>query len=121
MIRTILRVLLLTIALSTATRVFGWWGVPLTAALWGVLSTGDGTSVAVAAGLAWAALLGHDAALGRLGMLASDIGRLFGLPPAVLIVLTLLYPMLLAWSAAVVSGAVTGARKSRATSPHPAQ
>ena len=62
-------------------------------------------------------VLVHDAALGPLGMLASDIGGLFHTPPAVLIVLTLLYPMLLAWSAAVV----IGAGKSRATSPRPTQ
>ena len=117
MIRMALRVLLLTIAFTIATRVVGWWGVPLTAALWGVLSTGDGAPAAIAAGLAWAALLVHDAARGPLGMLASDIGGLFHTPPAVLIVLTLLYPMLLAWSAAVV----IGAGKSRATSPRPTQ
>jgi hypothetical protein len=115
MIRVALRVLLLTIAFTIATRVVGWWGVPLTAALWGVLSTGDGASAAIAAGLAWAALLAHDAALGPLGTLASDIGGLFHASPVVLIVLTLLYPMLLAWSAAVV----TGAGRSTATSLRP--
>jgi hypothetical protein len=117
MIRIVLRVLLLTIAFTIATRVLGWWGVPLTAAAWGAISNGQAVSAAIAAGLAWAGLLMRDAAFGPLGTLASDIGALFHAPPAVLIVVTLLYPMILAWSAAVV----TGAGRSTATSPRPAQ
>jgi hypothetical protein len=138
MIRLLLRVLLLAIAFTIATRGLGWWGVPLTAALWGAIpsffppffhkrgeknsslspkrrSNGEAVSASIAAGLAWAGLLVRDAAFGPLDALASHIGALFHAPPAALMIVTLLYPMVLAWSAAVV----TGARRSTPTSPLP--
>jgi hypothetical protein len=117
MIRMLVRVLMLGLAFAIATRVLGWWGVPLTAALWGVISGGDGALAAVAAALAWAALLARDAAFGPLGKLVSVLGGLFHAPPVLLIVVTLVFPAALAWSAAVVSG---GGRSTR-TSPRPAR
>jgi hypothetical protein len=112
MMRALVRVALLAAAFFIATRVLGWWGVPLAAGLWGIVSGGDGLPAAVGAALAWAALLARDAAFGPFGDLASTLGALFHAPPIVLIVLTLVFPMVLAWSAAVVSGAGRSTRTS---------
>jgi hypothetical protein len=117
MMRVALRLTLLTLAFGLATRVFGWWGVPLTAAGWGLLSNGDGMTAAISVVLAWAALLLRDAAFGPFGDLATTLGQLFHAPPALVIALTLIFPALLAWSAAVVSGA----GRNRPTSPPPAR
>jgi hypothetical protein len=117
MMRAALRLALLSFAFVVATRALGWWGVPLAAAGWGFLSDGHGLSAAASASLAWAALLVRDAAFGPFGDLAATLGQLFHAPPAMVIALTLIFPALLAWSAAVVSGA----GKSRATSPPPAR
>lgn len=114
LIRGLVRVLLLTLAFYIATRLAGWWAVPLTAVVWGWLSDGDGRSAAIAACLAWAALLVRDAIFGPFSELADTLGALFHAPAALVVALTLVFPMLLAWSAAVVSGAV---RRSRSTSP----
>ena len=114
MIRYFVRVLLLALAFYLATRLAGWWAVPVTAAVWGWLSDGDGRSAAIAVCLAWAALLLRDAIFGPFGELADTLGALFHAPAALVVGLTLVFPMLLAWSAAVVSGAV---RRSRSTSP----
>jgi hypothetical protein len=117
-IRALVRVLLLGLAFALATRVLGWWGVPLTAALWGVLSPDtDGGVAALGACLGWAGLLYRDHTFGPIGTLASDLGTLFHLPPLVLFVLTLLFPAVLAWSAAVIGGA----GRSTLTSPRPTQ
>jgi hypothetical protein len=117
MMRTVLRLLLLTIAFYLITQICGWWGVPLAAAVWGLLSDGDGLPAAIAASAAWAALLVRDAAFGPLGDLAATLGGLFHVPPVVLVLLTVSFPALLAWSAAVVSGA----RRSTGTLPPPAR
>jgi hypothetical protein len=122
-IRPLVRLILLTLIFAIATRIGGWWGVPVVAAAWGVVSLGDGLGAAVAACLAWAALLVRDAAFGPFGDLAATLGALFHASPALVIALTLFFPMLLAWSAAVVggavSGAISGAGRSRATSSPP--
>jgi len=117
MMRVLLRLVLLTLAFYLATQLAGWWAVPVTAAVWGALSWGDGLSAAIAACLAWAALLVRDAAFGPFGDLAATLGLLFHARPALVIALTLIFPMLLAWSAAVLSGA----GRSRLTSPPPAR
>jgi hypothetical protein len=123
--RTVLRVLLLGVAFAIATRVLGWWGIPVTAAAWGILSP-DGSGVAaVGASLAWAGLLARDAAFGPLPTLASDLGTLFHAPGLAVVALTLIYPALLAWSAAiiggVIGGVIGGAGRSTLTSPRPTQ
>lgn len=118
MIRSCVRVLLLALAFVLATRVLGWWGVPLTALLWGALSPEtDGGVAALGASLGWAFLLFRDHTFGPIGTLASDLSTLFHLPPLVLFALTLLFPAALAWSAAVIGGA----GRSRLTLPRPAQ
>jgi hypothetical protein len=109
--RAALRFLLLTIAFLLATRVAGWWGVPLLALAWGARSGGDGWSASAAAVLAWAALLLRDAAFGPLGEVMLTLGAIVHVPPVLLVAATLVLPALLAASAAVVGGALTDRRR----------
>lgn len=97
-------------AFALAAR-FGWWTTPLVAGLWGALrprvNSPAGTA-ALAALVAWGLWLlidwwgGH----GALGRLADRLGGLMNLPPAALILMTLLLPAVLAWSAAALAGAL---------------
>jgi hypothetical protein len=89
----------------------GWWAVPAVAALWGVLRprvAAPAGLAALAASLAWGAWLIADWAAGHggFGTLAARLGGVMNLPAFVLILLTLLLAALLAWSSAVLAGAV---------------
>lgn len=100
----------LVAAFALATT-FGWWAIPVVAALWGMLRPAvdaPAGTAALAAGSAWALwLLGdwqanHDA----MGILSTRLGGIMGVPPAVLILATLTLGALLAWSAAALAGAI---------------
>ena len=112
-VRTLLRALLLAAAFALATVLLGWWGVPLAAAAWGALARGaPGSALAAAIGgaLGWGALLLTDSVSGPVGPFATTLGGVVGLPGALLVVVTLLFPALLAWSAAAVAGAIARPR-----------
>ena len=53
-------------------------------------------------------LLLIDAARGPVGEVAARLGGVMGLPPAALVVCTLLFPALLAWSASSIGAAARG-------------
>jgi hypothetical protein len=111
--RTAMEVLLLAVVMATLTVLIGWWAVPIVAALWGALARGrrgTGWMPALAAALAWAAILVYDAIVGAVGVLADRLGEVMGVPAAVLPVLTLAFPALLAWSAAYLAGALLSRR-----------
>ena len=114
--RLALRVPLLALAFALATFGFGWWAVPLLAALWGILTRAEASGAAVAAALgalvAWAAFLLWGAVRGPVYELASVVTGVMGVPSAALIILTLLFPAALAWSASTVAQAIA-ARLSR--------
>jgi hypothetical protein len=109
---------LLAAALALATLVFGWWGVPLTAALWGALvrgRPGAAGAAAVGAAGAWGALLARAAlAAPPTASLAATLGGLLRVPAPALLAVTLLYPALLAWGAATVAGAALRPRRAAA-------
>jgi hypothetical protein len=117
--RTLVRLALLAPAFALATWAFGWWTVPVLAAAWGaarargtrrpVESAIDrGPAEAAAAALvAWGALLAAAAARGPVGALAGGLAELIGAPAAALVVLTLVFPALLAWSAAAAARGLT--------------
>jgi hypothetical protein len=102
----------LTLCFGVATCVVGWWGVPVVGLAWGVWS-GRNTKPPVAAGLtaatcavvAWAVLLAWTAALGPLPLLARTLGAVAGVPGAALIVMTLVFAGVLAWSATAATAA----------------
>jgi len=62
--------------------------------------------VALAAVVAWGALIVVDALGGRFSALATSIAGVLRAPAAALLVVTLLFGALLAWSAAVVGGEI---------------
>ena len=107
--RLALRVPLLALAFALGTFWFGWWAVPLLAALWGILTRGEASGAAVAAALgalvAWATLLLWSAIRGPVSELAAALTGVMGVPAAALVVLTLLFPAALAWSASTVAQA----------------
>ena len=113
---------LLATALAVALRTWslGWWGVIVAALVAGaVLSRRRGVVwlVALAAITAWGALILVDSLGGRFATLASSIAGVMRLSPAILVIVTLLFGALLAWSAAVLGSEIGRlARRERAAS-----
>jgi hypothetical protein len=110
--RLALRVLLLAGAVGAATWALGWWGVLLVAVVWGLAGEPPRT-VALAAFVAWGALLALQAARGPLQPLAERLSGLVGAPAWVALAATPLFAALLAWSAASVLGAIRASRPAR--------
>jgi hypothetical protein len=107
--------LVLTLAFAAAS-VLGWWAIPATAALWGILrpiARRPAFFAAAAAALAWAAWLLVDAVSprGDFSGLATRLAGIFSLPAPVLLAVTVLFAALLAGSAAYVAGTIAQARK----------
>jgi hypothetical protein len=96
-------VLVVLVAMAALTWVLGWWGVLLAALIVGFVfhrERGGGWRIALAAALSWGVLLAVNAASGSLGVVASTLGGVLRVPGAVLVLLTLVFAALLAWSAA---------------------
>lgn len=96
-------------AMAVLTWLIGWWAVPLVAASVGsvlYLRGGVAWRVALAATIAWALLLIVNATGGRLSVAATTVGGVLRMPGVVLVLITLVFPALLAWSAATVAIAV---------------
>jgi hypothetical protein len=104
-------VLVVGSAMAALTWLLGWWGVLLAASIVGYVffrEGGGGWRVALAAAVAWGALLAIDAAAGPFGTVARTLAGVLRAPGPVLVLLTLAFPALLAWSAATF---VAGARQ----------
>jgi hypothetical protein len=109
MLSKAVKFLLLTEAFAVATYALGWWGVPVLALICGLAIEPKARPlrfIGLCAAAGWASLLLLDAARGPLGELARRFGAVMSLPPVVLILITLLFPALLAWSAASIGVAV---------------
>jgi len=109
MLSKAVKFLLLTEAFAVVTYAVGWWGVPVLALICGLAVDPKARAlrfVALCAPAGWASLLLLDAARGPLGELARRFAGVMGLPPLVLILITLLFPALLAWSAASIGVAI---------------
>ena len=110
--RSFLAFLLLAAAFALASWL-GWWTVPVVAAVWGGLRPGlrrPILSAALAAALGWGAwlladLLRDPAAFARLG---PRLGSVMQIPSPFLLLITLLFPALLAWSAAALTCGLAG-------------
>ena len=112
---------LLATALGVAllTWALGWWGVVVAALVAGAaLSRRRGVAwlVALAAVTGWGALILVNSVGGRFQTLASSIAGVMRFPPALLVIVTLLFGALLAWSAAVL-GAEIGRLVHRGRTP----
>ena len=113
--RTAIRVLMLAAVMAVLTIVIGWLAVPIAAAVWGALRRGRpgaGRLAALAAALAWGAILVYDAVVGPVGVLSERLGEVMGVPALVLPLITLAFPALLAWSAAHLASALTSVRST---------
>jgi hypothetical protein len=107
---------LLTLALVAGTVAIGWWGIPVVAFAWGLLAGGPAfrgeiirfaaSSATIAAIFAWGAILVWTAARGPLPVLITTVGQVAGAPGAILVLVTLLFPAVLAWSATTVGAAI---------------
>ena len=116
MSRGLLRVALLTLAFGLATYAFGWWGVPVTGVIWGVI-TGrrPRTALRAAAGaaIAWALLLAAPALGGApTASFAARLARSMTLPVWALLAAELLFPFGLAWASAALGAAARGGAPS---------
>lgn len=108
---------IVAVILVGATWIAGWWGVPLVAAVVGVLlcaRRGIAGLVALAAVIAWSLLILVDATSGRFGALARVVGGTLTLPAGALLAVTLLFAALLAWSAAAVGVEIGRVTRRRA-------
>ena len=92
-------------AVAALTWLLGWWGVVVAALIAGVLlrrRRGAAWLIALAAIVGWSALILVDMLGGRFSTLAASIAGVMRVPVPALLVVTLLFGALLAWSAAVV-------------------
>jgi hypothetical protein len=97
-------IVVVTIAAAVGTWVIGWWAIPIVALSAGLLGCGAGM-VAIGSALAWLLLLGIDAASGEVSRVATTLAGIMGIPPAAILLLTIVFPALLGWSAAALGAA----------------
>jgi hypothetical protein len=104
--RFALRVTLLAFAFLIGTAILGWWAVPLFAAVAAVVARTVGHqagAAALAAMVAWGALLTWSATHGSVWAFSRLAGGAMGMSGAAMILATLIFPAALAWTATVVS------------------
>jgi hypothetical protein len=104
--RGVLRLAMLAAAFALATWTLGWWAVPVVAMVWTFIFRGPSSApwkTAMAAVIGWGGILLWTAAVGPLGELARRVAGIMGVPAAGIIVLTLVFGGLLAWSAATIA------------------
>jgi hypothetical protein len=106
-----IRLLLVSAAIAAATIAFGWWGVPVVGAVYGLLGREQRSSAliaGIAGALAWGALLVWVSTQGPVGTLAAVLGGVLSIKPVGVYALTLCFPGLLALTAAIVTRAIAG-------------
>lgn len=110
-----LRVLALAVLMATCTMFFGWMTVPLLAAVFALALRRESApgEAALAALLAWGALLARVAMVPAFSTMLPQVGQIFQVPGWAVAVLSILVAVLLAWSAARVVSAVV-ARTTKA-------
>lgn len=114
-----IRVLVLAVLMAAATMFFGWVAVPVLAAVFAVIVRGvtAPSEAALAALLGWGALLARVAMAPAFSTLLPQVGAIFQVPGVVVVVLSVVLGVLLAWSAA---RAVTGIMVRNSASSAPA-
>jgi len=104
---TSLRVVTIAAATAAATILLGWWSVALVGVVSGtVLPPRRATTLEAAGGaaLGWTAILEVSAVTGPIWAVAQRVGPVFSLPAWGFVAVTLVFPALLAGSAALVAG-----------------
>lgn len=110
MLARAIKAVLLAEAFAVATFAFGWWTVPLVAAMYAIVSANPkkGRTAALCALGGWSTLLLLDTVKGPVAAMASRLGGVMGLPPVALLIFTLVFPAALAWSAAALMPSLRG-------------
>jgi hypothetical protein len=101
--------LAVALAIAALTWLLGWWGLVIAALVAGaVLHRRGGAAwiIALSGFVAWGVLVALNTIGGRFTALATSVGGVLRVPAAALLVVTLLFGALLAWSAAVVGGEI---------------
>ncbi|HEY5441391.1 MAG TPA: hypothetical protein VIJ90_08945 [Gemmatimonadaceae bacterium] len=102
--------LLVALGVAGLTWLVGWWGVAIVALIVGFAYRSEGGRpwrVALGASEGWAILLLIDTFGGRFGQVATTVAGSMSLPAAALLIVTLLFPALIGWSAATVAAALS--------------
>lgn len=101
---TFIRVLILAALLAVATSLFGWVTVPALAAVYSVLfrTRSAPGEAALAALIGWGALLARVSLVPAFTTLLARLGGIFPVPGVAVLGLSLLFVVVLAWSAARV-------------------
>jgi hypothetical protein len=105
--RPLVQIALLGVAVALGTLVLGWWVVPVIGMTWGLVARDRERPqlvVAMAAGLGWALLILWTATQGPVGQVARRAAGVMEMPGPMLALMTVLFAMAVAWSAAVVAG-----------------
>lgn len=101
-----IRMVLLAGAFAAATAAFGWWGVAVVGACWGVIARARRSSAVesgLAALVAWGILLAIDSARGPIEALATVVGATLRIGPVGIYAVTLAFAALLALASAIVA------------------
>ena len=104
--RFALRVALLALAFAIGTSILGWWAIPVFSAVAAVFARSvrhQGRAAALAAAIAWAALLGWSAGQGSVWAFSRLAGGAMGVSGFTLILLTIVFPAALAWATTAVT------------------
>jgi len=102
--------LLVALGVTGLTWLVGWWGVAIVALIVGFAYRSEGGRpwrIALGASEGWAILLLIDTFGGRFGQVATTVAGSMSLPAAALLIVTLLFPALIGWSAATVAAALS--------------
>jgi len=99
---------LMAVVVAAGTVLAGWWTVPLVAAAWTLVFPRRASvlSAAVAAMVAWSALLALASQSGPVGELAALLAQILGITSAALLAVTVAYSGLLAGAAALFAQAI---------------
>ncbi len=92
-------------AIAALTWTVGWWTVPLVAAVAGAVHPPNASvawRTALAAAIGWNVLLLIDAMSASIKTVATPLAATMHVPAFVLVVVTLAFPTLLAWSGATI-------------------
>ena len=94
------------LAMAASTWLAGWWGVAIVSVVAGFAyraRNGRAWLVALGAMEGWIALLLIDALFGPMRLLTVTLAGAMSLPAPAVLLLTLLFPALLAWSGATLA------------------
>ncbi|MEP6732598.1 MAG: hypothetical protein ABJE10_18285 [bacterium] len=107
---------LVAVSMAGITWAAGWWGVALLALILGFVyrnESGRAWRVALGASEGWALLLIVDMVLGPLGHVARTLGGAMSIPAPALVLVTLLFPALLAWGSAALAAELGALARNR--------